>query len=258
MTRRSPRSAWIIALAMIGSLCQGMQSAPTTTSPAALPSAAPAMSTAPTTPAPVLASATAPATATATGYSASSLYNLANAYARTGKPGLAVLNYERARLLDPTDPDIEANLRHVQEAAGLPPAIHHAFDRVATRATAQVLSWLGLAGLLIAGASVLARQLYPRQRRKLLLATLLGVCLCGVTAASAITLWPMVHAGIVVTHDAPVRVSPVSMEEPLFTLPEATRVRMGSEHDGFVLIQTQAGRTGWIPTASLASIVPKH
>ena len=250
MTRRLPRSAWIIALAMIGSLCQATQSAPTTTPPAAAPSAAPAISTTATIPA--------PAPATAPGYSAASLYNLANAYARTGKPGLAVLNYERARLLDPTDPDIEANLRHVRETAGLPPETQNAFHRITAIATPQVLSWLGLTGLLIAGAGVLARQLYPRHRRKLLLATLLGVSLCGVAAASAITLWPIIHSGIVVTHDAPVRVSPVSMEEPLFTLPEATRVRMSSEHDGFVLIQTSGGRTGWIPSANLAPIVPKQ
>src|SRR5271154_658018 len=55
------------------------------------------------------------------GYSASALYNLANSFARAGKPGLAVLNYERARLLDPKDPDIEANLRHVREASAQPP-----------------------------------------------------------------------------------------------------------------------------------------
>jgi len=105
---------------------------------------------------------------------------------------------------------------------------------------------------------VLARRLYPRHRLKLLLATLAGISLCGLTAASAITLWPMTHSAIVVTHDAPVRVSPVSMEEPLFTLPEATRVLVSSEHDGFILIQTSAGRTGWIPSANLAPIVPKH
>jgi len=34
-------------------------------------------------------------------YSADGLYNLANSYARAGKPGLAVLNYERASLLAP-------------------------------------------------------------------------------------------------------------------------------------------------------------
>ena len=36
-----------------------------------------------------------------TAYSAAGLYNLANSYARAGKPGMAVLNYERASLLAP-------------------------------------------------------------------------------------------------------------------------------------------------------------
>jgi hypothetical protein len=231
MSRRLRCAAFILALAMTGSLCQAAQSGPAVT-----PSA----------------------TSTTPGYSASSLYNLANAYARTGKPGLAVLNYERARLLDPTDPDIEANLRHVRETVGLPPEAQNAFHRVATIATPQVLSWLGLTGLLVAGAGVLGRRLYPRHRGKLLLTTVVGLSLCGVTVASAINLWPMVHSGIVVTHDAPVRVSPVSMEEPVFTLPEATQVRMSSEHDGFILIQTSSGRTGWVPGANLAPIVPKR
>jgi hypothetical protein len=191
-------------------------------------------------------------------YSAPALYNLANAYARTGKTGLAVLNYERARLLDPTDPDIQANLRHVREAAGLPPESRNTFDRVAEFATPKILSLVGIAGLLIAGTGVLARRLYPRHRRKFLVPILLGISLCGVTVASAVALWPIVHAGVVVTHTAPVRVSPVSMEDPLFTLPEATIVRMNSEHDGFVFVQTTGGRSGWVPSADLAPVVPKH
>src|SRR5579863_858890 len=47
-------------------------------------------------------------------YSADELYNLANAYARAGKPGLAVLSYERAALLAPGSPDIDANLAYVR------------------------------------------------------------------------------------------------------------------------------------------------
>jgi len=199
-----------------------------------------------------------PGTTAATGYSAAALYNIANAYARSKKPGLAVLNYERARLLDPTDPDIDANLRHVQEAAGLSAETHSRFDRAATRITPQQAAWLGLAGLLIAGAGLLAHRLYPRHRLKWLVTSVLGLCLCGLTTASAISLWPLLHAGIVVTHDAPVRVSPVSIEEPLFTLPEATRVRMSTEHDGYILIQTPGGRTGWVPSSSIAPIVTTH
>ena len=61
----------------------------------------------------ILAAGQVCAAPTEPGYSADGLYNLANSYARAGKPGLAVLNYERADLLKPNDPDIEANLRYV-------------------------------------------------------------------------------------------------------------------------------------------------
>jgi hypothetical protein len=191
-------------------------------------------------------------------YSASALYNLANAYARSGKPGLAVLNYERARLLDPTDPDIDANLRHVRETAGLPPESRNVLDRVARIASPQILSWMGIMGFVIAGSGVLARRMYPRHRGKLLLATITGICLLSMSIAGGVALWPIVHEGVVVAHTAPVRVSPVTIEEPLFVLPEATLVRMSAEHDGFILVQTLAGRTGWVPSASLAPVVPKR
>ncbi len=228
MTQNAPYSALIAALAMV------VSSSLATPSPS--PSPSPSQK----------------------GYSASAFYNLANAYARTGKPGLAVLNYERAKLLDPTDPDIEANLRHVRQASGLPPEARTNLDRVASIASPGILAWVGILGFLIAGTSILVRRRYPRHRRKLLLATLAGVSLFGVSIASGVALWPIVHAGVVVTQSAPVRVSPVTMEEPLFTLPEATVVRIGAEHDGFVLVQTTAGRTGWMPTANLAPVVPKH
>lgn len=46
------------------------------------------------------------------GVSSSQLYyNLGNAYYRIDKKGKAILNYERAYKLDPSDPDIEANLK---------------------------------------------------------------------------------------------------------------------------------------------------
>src|SRR6202011_968808 len=67
------------------------------------------------------------------GYSAANLYNLANSYARQGKLGMAVLNYERASLLSPNDPDVEANLRYVRAASHVPEPPQSAFDRMARR-----------------------------------------------------------------------------------------------------------------------------
>jgi len=42
--------------------------------------------------------------------SAQLFYNLGNAYFKAGKPGPAILNYERARVLDPRDEDMKFNL----------------------------------------------------------------------------------------------------------------------------------------------------
>jgi len=191
-------------------------------------------------------------------YSAAALYNLGNADARAGKPGAAVLNYERARLLDPNDPDLEANLRQVREAAGLAPESRGRFDRFATFAAPRILAWIGLLGFLIAGASLLARQLYPGHRHKLAASAVAGILAVVATLCNAIALWPTLHEAVVVAHSAPVQVAPVLDEEPSFVLPEAETVRVNAVHDGFVLVQTRSGRAGWVPEANLALVVPKH
>jgi hypothetical protein len=195
---------------------------------------------------------------TQAGYSAPALYNLANAYARAGQPGLAVLNYERAKLLDPNDPDIDANLRQVRAASGLAPDSRSAFDRMAGSLSPRILAWLGILGFLLAGVGALARRIYSGHRRKFLLAMVAGISLIMVTLANAFALWPIVHEAVVVTHTAPVRVSPVTIEEPVLVLPEATIVRVGAEHEGFVLVRIKGGRSGWVPSANLAPIVPKQ
>src|ERR1700684_4568746 len=69
------------------------------------------------------------------GYSADGFYNLANSYARGGKPGLAVLSYERAALLAPDDPDINANLAYVRASAHVSMKPRNRFARLAQAMT---------------------------------------------------------------------------------------------------------------------------
>jgi hypothetical protein len=206
----------------------------------------------------ILAAWQARAHATQTGYSAAGLYNAANAYARAGKPGMAVLNYERASLLAPNDPDIEANLRLVREPLRLPPEPRTTLARVLPRAGPAWLAWSGVTGLLIAGVSLLAGQIYPRHRWVRRAAAVIGVAMIGLTAANAMVLWPKLHEAVVIASNVAVRVSPAPMGDPLFVLTEAETVKMTAEHEGFVLIQTRAGRTGWAARASLAPIVPSE
>ena len=191
------------------------------------------------------------------GYSAASLYNLANSYARAGKPGMAILNYERASLLAPGDPDIQANLRLVRASAHLPSETPDALDRVARIASPFWISWIGVLGLTLVGASLIAAQLWSRHRLVRGAATLLGASMLGLTLCSAVALWPSLHQGVVIAAASPVRVSPVPMGDPLFSLPEGEKVKITAEHDGFALIEARAGRAGWISDSNLAPIVPR-
>jgi len=193
-----------------------------------------------------------------TGYSAAGLYNLANSYARAGKPGMAVLNYERATLLAPNDPDIEANLRFVRDASRLPSDRPTWFERSVRVAGPTTLSWAGVMGVLIAGVSLLAGRLSSRHRGLRRVALGCAIALIGLTVCNGVVLWPRLHEAVVITNATPVRVSPVPMGDPLFVLPEAETVKMTAEHEGFVLIQTRAGQRGWIARANLAPIVPRR
>jgi len=83
-----------------------------------------------------------------------------------------------------------------------------------------------------------------------------GFCLASVSVANGVALWPVIHEAVVIAPSTPVRVSPVTEEEPLFVLPEASIVAVRAEHDGFILVQTQNERSGWVPGASIARILP--
>jgi hypothetical protein len=191
------------------------------------------------------------------GYSAARLYNLANSYARAGKPGMAILNYERASLLSPNDPDVRANLRYVRASAHLPAETPDTFERVATIASPFWISWVGVLGLMLVGASVILAQLSSRHRLLRAAVTLLGVSMVVLTLCNALALWPRLHQGVVIAAATPVRVSPVPMGDPLFTLPEGEKVKISAEHEGFALIETRAGRSGWIADSNFAPIMPR-
>ncbi len=189
-------------------------------------------------------------------YSAAGLYNLGNAYARAGKPGLAVLNYERARLLAPRDPDIATNLGIVRAAVHLPsPA--DPWRQALEPLNSTLLAWTGLLGVVLVGGSLLAGQWSRRHPGWRYTALAAGFVLAALTVAHGAALWPLLHEGVIITAATPVRVSPVPMGDPLFTLPEAETVRMTAQHDDFVLVETREGRTGWVSRANVAAVVPQ-
>ena len=192
------------------------------------------------------------------GYSAPRLFDLANANVRDGKPGMAVLNYERARLLAPNDPDIQANLSFVRTMSGLPPITGTWFERQASRfASPNTLFWFGCVGLLIVGASLLLARKYPRRRLALRACTAAGFALMAVTLCNALAIWPMMNEAVVTARATPARVAPVSMADSLIALREGEILTVDAEVRDFTLVHTDTGRTGWVASADIAPVVPR-
>jgi len=189
-------------------------------------------------------------------YSAPALYNLGNSYARAGKPALAVLNYERARVLAPMDPDIQANLRHVRETAGLPAESGHWLKQHSRLANPDTMYWLGVIGLALAGVSLLLRRLKVGHRSALAATASVGLLL------TALGLWDSVATAAildesVVMQPSPASASPIAGAEPLFTVPQAEVVSVRDEHGEFSLIRDSSGREGWVARGNLTPIMPR-
>ena len=192
------------------------------------------------------------------GYSAPRLFDLANAYVRDGKPGMAVLNYERARLLAPNDPDIRANLSFVRTTSGLRPIAGTWFERQASRfASPNTLFWFGCVGLLIVGASLFLARQYPRRRLALRACTAAGFALMAVTLCNALAIWPMMNEAVVIARATPARVAPISLADSLMPLREGEILTMDAKVRDFTLVHTDSGRTGWVASADIAPVIPR-
>ncbi len=198
---------------------------------------------------------------TAPANTAAALYDAGNAEARQGHPALAVLDYERARLLAPVDPDIALNLRHVRESAGLPPQTGGWLLAHERFANPNVMYWLGVFGLASAGVSLVilrARRRAARQtyRAPLRIVAILGGLLALLSVGDALATNSLLHE-YVVLNTAPATGSPVSNGAPLFTVIKADVVHAHEQHQGYLLITDSQGRQGWVARAHLAAVVPQ-
>ena len=189
-------------------------------------------------------------------YSADGLYNLANAYARAGEPGLAVLNYERAALLAPNDPDINANLDYLRASLHLPAEQRSRSVRIVQTATPALAAWIGVLGIALVGAGLLAGRMRPRLRLIRFPSMTIGVALIALTILNAMLLWPRMHAAVVLIDQTPARVSPVPMGDTAFVLAEGDTVTLTAKHEDFALIRTRSGLSGWVARANIGAVVP--
>lgn len=189
-------------------------------------------------------------------YSADGLYNLANSYARAGKFGLAVLSYERATLLAPGDPDINANLAYIRTCAHVSTTPQSWYGRLVQATSPAVAAWLAVAGIVLVGIGLVSIRITARFPWLCRGVIALGVAQISLTACNALLQWPRLHEAVVLVDQTAAHAAPASMADTEFVLREAQSVRMVGEYGGFILVRTVSGHSGWVARADIGAVVP--
>lgn len=189
------------------------------------------------------------------------LYNLGNAYSRTGELGRAIACYRGAAALAPRDADVQANLARAMAerkmGAPAPPAswLHvlgrsliASFTLSEFAVAAAALYWLGIA---FAAAMILR----PNRRRRH--ARLLGliVVLCVLVSAAGVSRWWSYHhvrTGVVAEETAQIRSGPGESFETVQRVYEGTLVRVLRGDGGWVQVVVEGGARGWVRAERVA------
>ncbi len=190
------------------------------------------------------------------GYSPEVLRELGEAYRRQGETGLAVLAYERARLLAPTDPDIVEGLRATRREAELAAPPESTLEALASLWPAR--RWL-LGGAIGLGIFCLGALMAGALRRARWLGLLVALPGLACVVASGVALWVGtlgVARAVVIADDAAARVSPFAQADALFTVRAGELVRVEGAHGEHVRVVMPDGAQGWVARDALEAVVP--
>jgi tetratricopeptide (TPR) repeat protein len=185
-------------------------------------------------------------------------YNLGNAHFKAGELGLAILAWERARALAPSDPDVLANLElaRSQTVDAIEPIPRFWLLSVASW-------WVGLlprgalialvaAAWLIVGAGVAVRVLARRAEVANVgtWAALVGAVVVLVFGTNLFVRELGIGSperGVILADAVPVRSAPADQDDlTLFEIHEGTRVRIDERAGEWAEVVLDDGKVGWV------------
>ena len=191
-------------------------------------------------------------------------YNLGNAYYKLGRIAPAILNYERALVMNPGDGDTRFNLEMARQrtADRIEPA--DGFFGRAYRSVQHLLSVDGWAavGLIcfVAFAGCLVLFFFSKWMRLRKTGFYLGLLLLFITIMANVFAWGerqdliVRDAAIVFTPTVTIKSSPDRSGTDLFILHEGTKVTIKNTLGEWYEIRLGDGKEGWIPSKDLERI----
>jgi tetratricopeptide (TPR) repeat protein len=192
-------------------------------------------------------------------------YNLGNAYFRTNQLGLAILNYERALRLNPSDDNIQHNLRHANSRT---------LDNIEVRAQLFYEQWWrdaymmqsadrwAVLSIILLSLSLIAMAVYLFSRTIGVKKTafFISVFLLFITVFSFIFAQKQYNRltenreAIILSPRVSAKSSPSAQSPDLFLVHEGTKVFIRSTIAGWHEVNLANGNVGWIRRETAAII----
>lgn len=192
-------------------------------------------------------------------------YNLGNAYFRSNQLGRAILNYERARRMNPDEEDIRFNLEYANlrvldrvPAPPKPSAVVWLESLILSPSFTTVL-WLSL-GFYALGLLLLAAKFYAPKFQKMRLyrfALWTDIILFVLFFSLFSYRWykrSTEKFAIVLVPEISVNSSPAEDAKEIFALHEGTKVQVQERSAEWVRIRLRDGKVGWLQSEAIEEI----
>lgn len=195
-------------------------------------------------------------------------FDLGNALLKDGKPGPAILWYERAARLAPDDPELVFNLARADEqlkdaredgGGSMARIAFFLYGSLSQNALAwatlccNAALWAALVGLYFRGRKAFAKR-YERALKGAVLAALAGIFLFGPSAGYALYAAAYDPTGVVLPDEVAVRSGKSAEAATLFTLHAGTRVAVDASEDGWTRIRFGRDKLGWAPADAVGLV----
>lgn len=192
-------------------------------------------------------------------------YNLGNAYYKTDQIAPAILNYERAARINPTDEDLQHNLNMARnrtvdriEMLSVPQFVN-GYKAFVNNLSSDSWGTISIFSFFLALAAILIFLLIPTKWIKQLTLGLL-LLFIGLSTVSFLFGWQQKqwlnanNEGIIFQASIEVQSTPDENGQELFVLHQGTKVRIVENFKDFVRIRIGDGKTGWINKQAIQEI----
>jgi tetratricopeptide (TPR) repeat protein len=188
---------------------------------------------------------------------AGTLVNLGIAEWRRGHAGAAILAWERARWIDPSDARAGANLKFARQVAQVDEPQLKWFETASTWLPPDAWVWLAGASLWLALGLLVLPGIFRRRKagwHQALAALAFGIFMFSLTANFGVV--SRTQIGFVVAKNAPLLLTPTRDGETISTLAAGEPARELRTHGNYFLIRA-AGASGWIERSEFRLVCPQ-